>query len=246
LYVPLPDRNGRHTIVTNLLKTQVHSLTEDQLEAICDKTDGYSGADMDTLCREAAYGPINGIADIASANLDDVRPISFEDFTYALTQVKPSVSPKDLEIHIEFNKLYGMHFTNGSKLHYHIRKEHRRTITTSANGVKVELDRGTDGLFTSLCGRKLPFTVIFNHMLRCKTCHDKAHISKGEQRKDEEGGCAREPSCEATKQAEAQSVPATTTAASYEESRNARRLKTLTEVSRILNEALAVLEGMAS
>ncbi|KAI8318890.1 AAA-domain-containing protein [Martensiomyces pterosporus] len=114
LYVPLPDRSGRRTIVTNLLRRQVHSLTDEQLETICDRTDGYSGADMDTLCREAAFGPIRAITDIASANLEDVRPISSEDFTYALTQVRPSVSPKDLEIHIEFNKLYGMSSADGS------------------------------------------------------------------------------------------------------------------------------------
>ncbi|KAJ2356972.1 putative 26S proteasome subunit yta6 [Coemansia erecta] len=108
LYVPLPDRVGRRTIVANLLRKQVHDLGEPQMETICDRTDGYSGADMDTLCREAAFGPIRSITDIASANVEDVRPINFADFEYALTQVRPSVSPKDLEIHIEFNRLYGM------------------------------------------------------------------------------------------------------------------------------------------
>ncbi|KAJ2708720.1 Fidgetin-like protein 1, partial [Coemansia spiralis] len=108
LYVPLPDRGGRRTIVANLLRKQTHSLADAQLELVCDRTDGYSGADMDTLCREAAFGPIRSIADIATASLDDVRPIDFADFEYALTQVRPSVSPKDLEIHIRFNDLYGM------------------------------------------------------------------------------------------------------------------------------------------
>ncbi|KAJ2779822.1 Fidgetin-like protein 1 [Coemansia javaensis] len=108
LYVPLPDRAGRRTIVANLLRKQTHSLTDAQLEAVCDRTDGFSGADVDTLCREAAFGPIRSIADIASARVDDVRPIDFADFEYALTQVRPSVSPKDLESHIRFNSLYGM------------------------------------------------------------------------------------------------------------------------------------------
>ncbi|KAJ2668097.1 putative 26S proteasome subunit yta6 [Coemansia sp. RSA 1085] len=108
LYVPLPDRSGRRAIVANLLRKQTHGLTDPQLEAICDQTDGFSGADMDTLCREAAFGPIRCITDIASANLEDVRPINYADFEYALTQVRPSVSPKDLEIHVQFNKQYGM------------------------------------------------------------------------------------------------------------------------------------------
>ncbi|KAJ2881153.1 Fidgetin-like protein 1 [Coemansia aciculifera] len=109
LYVPLPDRAGRRTIVTNLLRSQVHSLDDANLDLVCDRTAGFSGADMDTLCREAAFGPIRSICDnIIEAREDEVRPINFEDFEYALTQVRPSVSDKDLVIHIEFNKLYGM------------------------------------------------------------------------------------------------------------------------------------------
>ncbi|KAJ2661529.1 Fidgetin-like protein 1 [Coemansia sp. RSA 1199] len=108
LYVPLPDRVGRRSIVCNLLRKQVHDLSDDQLDAICDSTEGFSGADMDTLSREAAFGPIRCISDIATASVEDVRPICFADFEYALTQVRPSVSPKDLVIHIEFNRLYGM------------------------------------------------------------------------------------------------------------------------------------------
>ncbi|KAJ1662103.1 Fidgetin-like protein 1 [Coemansia sp. RSA 1646] len=109
LYVPLPDHDGRKTIVRNLLlRTQKCNLSEDQLESVCRNTAGYSGADMATLCREAAYGPLRHITDFATASEDDVRPIAFDDFEYALTQVRPSVSDKDLEIHISFNRQYGM------------------------------------------------------------------------------------------------------------------------------------------
>ncbi|KAJ2719173.1 putative 26S proteasome subunit yta6 [Coemansia sp. Benny D115] len=108
LLVPLPDRQGRRAIVSNLLRRQVHCLSDEDMDTICDRTEGYSGADMDTLCREAAYGPIRTISDITAVSVDDVRPISMEDFVYALTQVRPSVSAKDLEIHIAFNKTYGM------------------------------------------------------------------------------------------------------------------------------------------
>ncbi|KAJ2669373.1 putative 26S proteasome subunit yta6 [Coemansia spiralis] len=108
LYVPLPDLSGRRAIISNLLRAQKHSLTEPQLAEIGVRTQGYSGADMDTLCREAAYGPLRTITDFAAASEDDVRAIAFEDFEFALTQVKPSVGERDLEIHIAFNKLYGM------------------------------------------------------------------------------------------------------------------------------------------
>ncbi|KAJ1826566.1 Fidgetin-like protein 1 [Coemansia sp. RSA 2599] len=114
LFVPLPDKAGRGTIVRNLLRSQVHSLDDAHLDSICERTEGYSGADMDTLCREAAYGPIRSIADITAVSVDDVRPISVADFEYALTQVRPSVSAKDLEIHVEFNRLYGMSAADSS------------------------------------------------------------------------------------------------------------------------------------
>ncbi|KAJ2836062.1 Fidgetin-like protein 1, partial [Coemansia sp. 'formosensis'] len=49
LYVPLPDRGGRRTIVENLMRSQVHSLDEKGLDRISDGTEGFSGADMDSL-----------------------------------------------------------------------------------------------------------------------------------------------------------------------------------------------------
>jgi len=36
-----------------------------------------------------------------------VRPISYEDFLDALKQVRASVSQKDLDIYLEWNKQYG-------------------------------------------------------------------------------------------------------------------------------------------
>ncbi|KAJ2508271.1 Fidgetin-like protein 1 [Coemansia sp. RSA 2049] len=109
LYVPLPDADGRAQIVRNLLlRAQKCCVSDSQLETVCARTEGYSGADMATLCREAAYGPLRHITDFATASEDDVRPIAFEDFEYALTQVRPSVSEKDLEIHKAFNRQYGM------------------------------------------------------------------------------------------------------------------------------------------
>ena len=39
--------------------------------------------------------------------VDDVRPISLQDFEYALTQVRASVSEKDLDFFVEWNKKFG-------------------------------------------------------------------------------------------------------------------------------------------
>lgn len=107
LYIPLPDLESRKAIVVNLLKKQSNFLTSDQLERLCQLTEGYSGSDMDNLCREAALGPIRSVGDICNIAPEDVRPISFGDFEEALLQVRASVSEKDLKWYLEFDKEHG-------------------------------------------------------------------------------------------------------------------------------------------
>ena len=40
LYIPLPDTPARRQIVTNLMKQQAHSLTDEQFDQISEHTDG--------------------------------------------------------------------------------------------------------------------------------------------------------------------------------------------------------------
>ncbi|XP_069123454.1 fidgetin-like protein 1 isoform X2 [Argopecten irradians] len=109
LYIPLPESQARQHIVLNLLAQQRYQLTEGELALIQDKSEGYSGADMASLCREAAMGPIRSMSfgDIENISADEVRPIIFCDFEEAFLQVKASVSDKDLDLYIEWNKMYG-------------------------------------------------------------------------------------------------------------------------------------------
>ncbi|GJJ72755.1 fidgetin-like protein 1 [Entomortierella parvispora] len=108
LYIPLPESEGRHGMITNLLKDQDHDLTEDQIQDICDRTKGYSGSDMNGLCREAALGPVRSIqGDILEIGLDALRPIQHKDFVDALSQVRASVSDRDLEMYRTWDAEYG-------------------------------------------------------------------------------------------------------------------------------------------
>ncbi len=107
LYIPLPEGEARATIIRNLLSNQSHSLTEEDIQWVCSKTDGYSGSDMDGLCREAAIGPIRSISDILNISSSDVRPISRKDFEEALSQVRASVSDQDLVLYLDWNQKYG-------------------------------------------------------------------------------------------------------------------------------------------
>ena len=98
---------ARKAIISNLLRKQKHDLIDKDIEEIVEKTNGYSGSDMDGLVREAAMGPLRDIKDINSVNIEDVRPILKRDFTAALTQVRASVSDKDLELYVKFDSEFG-------------------------------------------------------------------------------------------------------------------------------------------
>lgn len=109
LYIPLPEAAARRQIVTNLMARERNQLRDGDLESVVIATEGYSGADMTQLCREAALGPIRSIrlSDIATISADQVRPILHCDFQDALKTVRPSVSSKDLELLQEWNKTFG-------------------------------------------------------------------------------------------------------------------------------------------
>ncbi|RUS72904.1 hypothetical protein EGW08_019324, partial [Elysia chlorotica] len=109
LLIPLPEAVARRQIVINLMAQQKSDLTETDVQMICDKTEGYSGADMTNLCREAALGPIRSIPfeKMETITPDQVRPIQLSDFEQALLQVRASVSDKDLELYAQWNQTYG-------------------------------------------------------------------------------------------------------------------------------------------
>ena len=111
LYIPLPDEEARVSILARLLARERHEVTGAQLARVSALTEGYSGADMANLCREAAYGPIRSLdmSQIASVRADQVRwvececgddvsrPINYEGLMAAPRQAKASVSQQDLD-----------------------------------------------------------------------------------------------------------------------------------------------------
>ena len=72
---------------------------------------GYSGADMATLCKEAALGSIRAVirARGGAKNLgnDDLPAICRSDFEAAFKIVKASVSDNDLGTYEEWDSRYG-------------------------------------------------------------------------------------------------------------------------------------------
>ena len=62
LYIPLPCIDGRKQLVANIIKKEPHNISESDIEEIGEKTEGYSGADLKTLVKEAAMEPTRGIS----------------------------------------------------------------------------------------------------------------------------------------------------------------------------------------
>lgn len=122
IYIPLPDPESRRLLILTLLKSVHHSLTSSEdMDYLVERTKGFSGADIRSLCTEAAMGPVRDVASqqYASASsgggsgglfsiaAHDLPPISREHFDGALESVMPTVSPGDLLRYVEWNTTYG-------------------------------------------------------------------------------------------------------------------------------------------
>jgi len=88
IYVPPPDRRARLEILK--VHTRKVPLAEDvSLEKLADMTEGYSGADLEALVREAVV--------LALREKFEARPLPMKYFVQALKVVKPSLSREVLE-----------------------------------------------------------------------------------------------------------------------------------------------------
>jgi transitional endoplasmic reticulum ATPase len=90
--VPEPDREARRKILD--VHTRDKPLVEGvDLEHLADETEGYSGAEIASLCREAALVAIERVADehgaAANDHADEVA-ITSDDFAAALETVRPA------------------------------------------------------------------------------------------------------------------------------------------------------------
>jgi len=88
LFVPAPDEDAR----VEILKVQTKNMPIDEsvdLRRIAQMTEGYTGADIEALCREAAMHAIR-------ENWTP-RKVTMADFENALKVVPPSLSPEELK-----------------------------------------------------------------------------------------------------------------------------------------------------
>ncbi|KAL0377294.1 UNVERIFIED_CONTAM: ATPase family AAA domain-containing protein FIGL1 [Sesamum radiatum] len=107
LYIPLPTSEARAWIIKNLLeKDGLFNLSNEDTDAICKLTEGYSGSDMKNLVKDASMGPLRealkqGI-EITKLKKEDMRPVNLQDFA-----PRPSVSLNELGTYEKWNEQFG-------------------------------------------------------------------------------------------------------------------------------------------
>ena len=115
VYIPLPNDKGRMQLFNlNLKKIDVDKNIN--YNKLVEMTDGYSGADITNVCREASFMPMRReliankgrrIEDLVndSSFREKIRaPISMQDFEKAIGNISKSVSVKDLEVYSKWTK----------------------------------------------------------------------------------------------------------------------------------------------
>lgn len=109
LYIPLPESEARRQIIDRLLRSVSHNLSSEEITQIANQLDGYSGADVTNLCKEASMGPIRSIplSQLENISSNQVRPVIYHDFEEALRDVRPSVSQADLTVYLKWDSTYG-------------------------------------------------------------------------------------------------------------------------------------------
>ncbi|XP_063285749.1 fidgetin isoform X2 [Pelobates fuscus] len=109
LLIPLPDSTARHQIIIQLLSQHNYCLNDKEVALLVQRTEGFSGLDVARLCQEAVVGPLHAIApsDLSAIMPSQLRPVTYQDFENVFCKIQPSISQKELDMYIEWNKMFG-------------------------------------------------------------------------------------------------------------------------------------------
>lgn len=100
IYIPLPDESARYSLLQILLR-DIPISTDVSIDRLVHLTEGYSGSDIQIVCRDASMMPMRRLLDLFSAEAlvemkksgDLLMPkVTMMDFENALGNTRPSVS----------------------------------------------------------------------------------------------------------------------------------------------------------
>jgi transitional endoplasmic reticulum ATPase len=112
VHVPVPDEEARRKIFD--VHTQHKPLADDvDLDALAERTEGYVGADIEAVCREASMAASREfITSVSPEEIDtsvgNVR-VSMEHFESALDEVNPSVTDETRQRYEEIERRFEQH-----------------------------------------------------------------------------------------------------------------------------------------
>jgi katanin p60 ATPase-containing subunit A1 len=113
VYIPLPDIEARIQLLQ--INTKSIKLTSDvDLKELATRLDGYSGADITNICRDASMMSmrrrIKGLRpeEIKNIPKDELEaPVTLEDFNIAISKIQRSVSQADIKKFDQWMEEYG-------------------------------------------------------------------------------------------------------------------------------------------
>ena len=126
IMVPMPDTQTRRNMIKLYLSRHVCALDEEDLNNCASSTEGYSGADIKLLCKEAAMRPVRLILsklelidtrtesgqsktqmDLDITKLISQNPISREDLISSLACTKPSTGKESYKKYFTWASEFG-------------------------------------------------------------------------------------------------------------------------------------------
>lgn len=105
--ITLPDQEARAIMFK--IHTKGVDLDEIDFDKLGSLSDGYSGADIAMLCREALMTPIREMDVAGVINDKNVKPRNpqMQDFINAISHIKPTVAPQELVRYDNWNSEFG-------------------------------------------------------------------------------------------------------------------------------------------
>lgn len=84
-------------------------LSDDELDQVATATDGYSGSDLTSLCKEAAMRPVRELSSdqLAVVDVQSLRALTSTDVLASMSVVRPSVQASVLKSFESWNAEFG-------------------------------------------------------------------------------------------------------------------------------------------
>merc|ERR1712187_716172 len=117
IYIPLPDEIARLKMFSENM-SDIQLATGVDFATLAARTEHYSGADIQLICRDASMNPmrrmVDGLTPMELVRLRDEGllapdgvPVEMADFEAALASVQPSVAPGDTRRYAEWAQDFG-------------------------------------------------------------------------------------------------------------------------------------------